>query len=112
MPDETRVWIAQCLCGPNQHAIAALAGEADSEETARELLLPQLRNAVAELLRSGINPWCAICGAEKPRWQHEIGRTRFRSMAEAAPELAAAEAGNAAASAMFGTHGPTKPCPS
>lgn len=109
MTDATRVWIAQCLCGPHRHAIAALAGEADSEEAADALLLPQLRRGLAELLQSGINPWCAICGAEAPGWIYEIGRTRFRSLAEAAPELARAAAGNAAANMLHGTHGPTKP---
>ena len=112
MADETRVWIAQCLCGPNRHAILANAGEADSEATARDALIPQLREAIGMLLQSTLNPWCAICGATRPSWRYEIGRTPFRTIAEAAPELAEMAAGNVVANALFGTHGPTKPCPS
>lgn len=107
MPDR-RVWIAQCLCGPNRHAIAALAGEAEDDVDAAAFLLPKLRAGVAELLQSSINPWCGICGAEQASWRYEVGRTGFRTLAEAAPHLAAAEAANRAVAALFGTHGPTQ----
>lgn len=106
---ERRVWIAQCLCGPNRHAIAAVAGEAEGAGAAWEALVPQLREAVADLLRSGINPWCAICGAEESGWRYEVGRTRHRSMEEAAAEIGEVALQNAIANALFGTHGPKRP---
>ena len=107
---DRRVWIAQCLCGPNRHAIAALAGDFGGEATARRSLLRKLRERIATLLlTSAINPWCAICGAEEPTWHYEVGRTAFRTMEEAAPMLAQTAAGNALAGALFGSHGPTKP---
>ena len=107
MPDP-RVWIAQCLCGPNRHAIAALAGEADSATEALDLLT-RLRAGIADLRQADLNPWCAICGSPEAAWLYQIDRTRFRTMKEAGPELARTAAGNAVANALFGTHGPTRP---
>jgi hypothetical protein len=106
---ETRVWIAQCLCGPNRHAILAVAGEAASEAAASDALLPQLRDAVASMVPGILNPWCGICGAEAKGWRYEVGRTPFRTLEEAGPELARLAAGNLAANALYGTHGPTRP---
>jgi hypothetical protein len=107
---ETRVWIAQCLCGPNRHAIAAVAGEARDEIDAAAYLLPRLDAGVDRLLRQqGVNPWCAICGAVRSAWCNELGRTRFRTMEEATPHLAETALGNAAASVLYGTHGPNRP---
>jgi hypothetical protein len=104
---ERRVWIAQCLCGPNRHAIAANADEFDSETEARKLLR-HLRNGVAELRRGGINPWCAICGSVEAAWRYELARTPFRTMEEAGPELAKLAAG-ALANLLLGSHGPDRP---
>lgn len=106
---ERRVWIAQCLCGPNRHAIAAAATEADSEPNAESVLLPQLRRHVATLLQSGINPWCGICGAEQPGWRYEVARTAFGTMEEAGPTLAGIAVSNALGAALYGTHAPTRP---
>ncbi len=104
---ERRLYIAQCLCGPNRHAIGAFAGEFDSE-TAAQALLPKLREAIAEL-RKSVNPWCAICGATEEAWRYEIGRAPYRTLQEAMPELARAVAANAVANAILGSHGPQRP---
>jgi hypothetical protein len=103
------VWLAQCLCGSNRHAIAALAGEFDDELHARMTLLTSLGEAVAAILEHGVNPWCAICGADAKGWRHEFARTRFATMEEAEPELAKSQASNALANILFGTHGPDRP---
>lgn len=101
MSDESCVWLAQCLC-PSRHCIAATAAEADSLGAATPDVLDPLRVAVAKLLRSGaINPWCGLCRAEAATWRYEIGRTRFRTMAEAAPELKAMEAEQAIVRAIM-----------
>ena len=104
---ERRVWIAQCLCGPNRHAICALAGEAD--EAAAPALLTRLREAVAALLRTTTNPWCGICGAEEAGWRYELDPTAFRTLEDAGPELGRTALANALSAAVFGMHGPTKP---
>jgi hypothetical protein len=89
------VWICQCLC-PDRHTIIAAADEADSEANAGAIRTT-LRRQVLELLRTGaINPWCAICGAHRATWRYELARTKFQTMAEAAPELARTEAENMA----------------
>ncbi len=105
---EPHVWIAQCLCGPNRHAILACAGECDGAAEA-QMLLAQLREEVAELRRSGLNPWCAICGSLEAHWRYQVDRTPFRTMEEAGPELVRAAAGNAVANVLCGTHGPHRP---
>jgi len=105
----TRVYIAQCLCGPNRHAIIALAGEFDDEAQAFTMLIPQLRTAVGELFDAGVNRWCGICGAVEPGWRYEVGRTRFRSMEEGRAEMEKTAAGNLLANALFGTHGSEPP---
>ncbi len=104
----TRVWIAQCLCGPNRHAILAVARECDDEADPRQLL-PVLRKEVANLRRFALNPWCAICGSLEENWRYEVGRTHWRTMKEAEPELAKAAAGNSGANLAYGTHGPDRP---
>jgi hypothetical protein len=87
----TRVWICQCLC-PSRHAIVATSGEADSEAAAEETVARPAREAVAIMLRSGaIDPWCGLCRAGSETWRYETRRSRFRTMAEAAPELRRSE---------------------
>jgi hypothetical protein len=81
---ERRVWIAQMLCGPNRHCIAALAGECDDEVEAGHQLGRPLWPRFEAL---GANPWCAICGALKVKWRIELGRTPFKTMAEAEKSL-------------------------
>lgn len=83
---ERHVWIAQCLCGPSRHAIAAKVGEFSSKKGASRGILLKLREEIARLLlKSEINPWCGICGAEEANWRYELGRTAWRTMEEAAP---------------------------
>jgi len=99
----TRVWIAQCLCGPERHCILASAGEADSVATATTGILDPLRQSITEFVQSGLfNPWCGLCHAEASGWQYELGRTAFRTMAEAAPTLRQSEAAQAVARQTFG----------
>jgi hypothetical protein len=98
----TRVWIAQCLC-PRRHAIIAAAGEAEDEATAAELVAKPLREQLDELLAEGIfNPWCGICRAPSETWRHELRRSRFASMEEAAPELWRLQLEQAVARAVLG----------
>lgn len=86
------VWICQCLC-PERHCLLAVAGEAGDEHEAALLLELPLRGQVRALIDEGsVNPWCRLCAAPPETWRYEIGRTRFRSMAEALPELQRAEA--------------------
>lgn len=100
---ETRVWIAQCLCGPARHCILATAGEADSVATATTGILDPLQQSITDWVRSGLfNPWCGLCHAEAAGWQYELGRTPFRTMEEAAPTLRQNEAEQAATRAALG----------
>lgn len=97
-----RVWIAQCLC-PGRHAILATAGEATSRSEAEKKILAPLRKTIQEALSAGaINPCCALCNSKADTWTYEAGRTRFRTMEEAAPALADHAIGNAIANAVFG----------
>lgn len=105
----SHVWIVQCLCGPNRHCITGLAGEFGSEDEAKLTLLTQLAKTVAVMLEEGVNPWCAICGADAKGWRHEVGRTRFATMKEAAPHLAKSQLENLLTNMVLGTHGPTPP---
>jgi len=100
---EPRVWIAQCLCGPKRHAIMAASGMATDESDALAVLGKPLREQIEEAVRAGVvNPWCGLCGAGKDAWQYEVGRTRWRTLVEAAPHLQQAEAANIAASLLLG----------
>ena len=94
------VYLVQCLC-PARHCITALAFEPDGDlkpETAEESLKALTELALA---RSAMNPWCAICRARSSTWVYECARTRFRTMAEARPELKRLEAEQAQARSMF-----------
>jgi hypothetical protein len=97
-----RVWIAQCLC-PSRHAIMANAGEVDNEQEAAAEIQQPLREAIEEGLKIGaMNPWCGLCHAPADSWHYEVGRTRFRSMAEALPSLQKNEIEQAITRAAFG----------
>jgi len=100
------VWIAQCLC-PARHAIAASYGEADGQLQAEREVRRALTFAIRMALHAGdINPWCGLCDAASDSWVFELARTRFRTMAEAKPEmerLAAEQAITRAAYAPKGT---------
>lgn len=98
-----RVWIAQCLC-PARHAIVAMSGEAE-DEVAAAAISQATREQVERMLNSGaINPWCGLCGAASETWRYELGRTRFTTMAEAAPDLRANEAEQAVTRAVLGRY--------
>jgi hypothetical protein len=102
IPIERRVWICQCLC-PRRHTILATSGEADSESAAAEAVERPLREIAANMMKSGeINPWCGLCRAPTATWRCELARTRFRSMAEAEPELKRVESDQIATGAAFG----------
>lgn len=102
---ETRVWIAQCLC-PQRHAIMASSGEAQDEQDAAPLG-ELLRTEIDKALQSRvINPWCGLCRAKSETWHYELGRTRFRTMAEAEPHLKKAEAEQLLARLLFGDDSP------
>lgn len=98
---EQRVWIAQCLC-PDRHCVMGAAGEAGDQATAEAEIMAPLREKIAELLaKDVINPWCSICHAGADTWRYE-GRTRFRTLEEALPELARSEAQQRATAALLG----------
>jgi hypothetical protein len=98
----TRVWIAQCLC-PSRHAILAASAEANGpREAEQNAMTPLKENIIAMLADRVINPWCAICHAKAETWRYDLGRTRFRTMEEAAPHLRQNEREQAVTRAVFG----------
>lgn len=104
MPDDCRVYIAQCLCGPNRHSI--LAGAREIDESGADGLLGDLRERIDTLIAGrGINHWCGICLSERANWRFEVTPTDYPSIEAAAADLAAAQAENIAASLIFGSHG-------
>jgi hypothetical protein len=102
------VWMAQCLC-PRRHAIAMVALEFESQAEAEAKLLPALRDKIAELLATGFNPWCGLCGAVQADWKHEVARTRFRTIDEALPEMQRLATEQALVALLYGDHGTTPP---
>lgn len=110
MMAERRVWIVQCLCGPNRHCITGLAGEAGDRLEAEETIEKQLKRYLRRMIGDGIfNPFCGICGAKEAAWHYELGRTRFTSMEEAAPELHKIQDANLLAALIFGGGDPERP---
>jgi hypothetical protein len=102
MTDETRVWIAQCLC-PQRHCICATAGVAESQSEAEAVILGELQEKLAGLIRDGIsNPWCGFCGATQAAWRYEVGRTEWRTLEAALPTLREMEAEQAVRAAVYG----------
>ena len=98
----TVVWITQCLC-PQRHCIVMSAGEAESRDVAEVKVAAPLHDQVAEPLATReLNPWCGLCGARAGTWTYELARTRWRTMAEAMPELKQLEAEQAVARAVLG----------
>lgn len=98
---ERRVWICQCLC-PSRHCILAMSGEADDEAAAERIKHALRRTVVESLQDGGINPWCALCGAQRATWRYELRRTAFATAEEAKPHLERLEAENLAVNAVFG----------
>lgn len=92
MAEESRVYLAQMLC-PLRHCLLAayrvFATAAESEQ-----LEGILRGEFDQAVKSGLlNPWCGLC---QSRMLHiEIGRTHFRTMAEAEGPLRDLEAAQA-----------------
>ena len=54
-----------------------------------------------KLARRELNPWCGLCRTRSDTWKFELARTRWRTMAEALPELNELEAENAVARALL-----------
>jgi len=107
--DAMTVWICQCLC-PDRHCVLAAAGEADTEADAVERVRTPLRRDIVGLLRTGIlNPWCALCNANRATWRYELRRTAFATMDEAAPYLKEVEAANLATNRAWGDLHKTRP---
>lgn len=103
------VWICQCLC-PDRHCILATAGEADTETEAAESVRTPLRRQIVGLLGSGaMNPWCALCGANRATWRYELRRTAFATLDEAVPALNELEARNLATNRIWGDLHRTRP---
>ena len=104
------VWICQCLC-PGRHCMMATVGEAESETEAEIAVRTPLRRKIVEALSAGIlNPWCAMCGANRATWKYEVSRTRFATMEDAIPHMFEAEAANMATNLLWGdTHKPERP---
>jgi hypothetical protein len=101
--DQSRVWIAQCLC-PQRHAILAAAGVAHDRADAELTVLGPLIGRVRKLCTDEIiNPWCGLCKAPEADWRYEVGRTRFTSMAEAETTLRGSEAAQSIVRRAFGS---------
>ncbi len=87
-----RVWLCECQC-PQRHTIVMAAGEADGLADAETRIMRPLRGQLASLLEQKIlNPWCKVCKAPAIKWHFELGETKFDTLEEATPILAAEEA--------------------
>lgn len=103
------VWICQCLC-PERHCILAAVGEAESEQEADETVrIPLRRKIVESLTARTLNPWCALCNANRATWRYELRRTKFATLAEATPDLVQLQLQNMATNAVWGDLHKTKP---
>lgn len=97
---ETRVYLAQCLC-PQRHCILAAASVATSPLAAQMSLAMTLRGTITKMLADGVlNPWCDLCEASSDTWTYEVGRTPYRTLAEAQPHLDASERAQRATNRM------------
>jgi hypothetical protein len=84
MSGNTRVYIAQLKC-PQKHCVLAISGEYESFDAAA-ILAYRLGRMMSELVgHKMLNHECGICKATD--LNVTIGRTPFRSMAEAEPHL-------------------------
>ena len=77
------VVIVQCLC-PNRHCIRALAGEGVRAAELSDRLTEAVR---VWLIQTGVAAGCPQCGAPVETWKNEVGVSRFKTVAESAPEL-------------------------
>jgi DNA-directed RNA polymerase subunit M/transcription elongation factor TFIIS len=84
------IHLVRCLC-PARHCLYALAYDAEVL-TDREAI-GQARAQWRAATESGqLDPWCGLCGSREIGY--ESGATRFRTLAEALPELRRIEAEN------------------
>jgi hypothetical protein len=91
--ESAQVWIAQCLC-PQRHCISATAGVAESQSDAEIVIIGELQEKLAGLIRDGVfSPWCGLCGATQASWRYEVGRTVWRTLEAALPKLGERDAG-------------------
>ena len=95
------VWIAQCLC-PDRHCILAAAGVAEGRAEAAAIERTLRDNVAGLLARRVLNPWCGLCRAPITSWAYELGRTRWRTMAEAKLALEEAERKQRLTAALLG----------
>jgi hypothetical protein len=96
------VWFCQCLC-PGRHAILATAGEAETEEEASRVVRAPLRRHVVGMIADGVlNPWRALCDANRATWRYELRRTPFATLDDAMPTLRAIERQNMYANVAWG----------
>lgn len=86
------IWITQWLC-PSRHCAIALAWD-DREQTAEDV-----EEKGEQVFRQGVNRWCGICGQ---RLHVEHGRTPFKTMEEAKPQLKRLERANLLARVIVG----------
>jgi hypothetical protein len=93
--NETKVIIAQCLCGPKRHFLfgATLQIDPSRREEAGAYLEHFVREKIASLLQEkSIDPRCGICRNPSDQWQYNVVDTRFKTIEEANGELRRHEA--------------------
>ena len=85
------IWIIQCLCGPNRHAIYAIAY--DAKEMPHDLAMADIQQSVnTQITKGQWNPWCGICGSRD--WTYEQRLTKYKTMEEAKTEMSKLELEN------------------
>jgi hypothetical protein len=82
MSANSKVRIVQLLCP--RHCIVGTAYESPDGEVIPEIT-ERLREAFAEFVQSGANPWCGLCSSRD--LQPEDQPTRWATMPEALPFL-------------------------
>lgn len=96
----TKYWLAQCLCGPNRHAI--LGGLSPDPDQSEHEVRADLQANVENFLTLGGNPRCGLCGSPRSAWQYEVRRTRpFADWETAVAFVKQAEADQLATRAVF-----------
>jgi hypothetical protein len=80
------VYIARLLC-PSRHEVLTTAGAYEDTMAAEAALTSALEETFLQAVHGGpLNPWCPFCHSD--RLKVEIERTAYRTMEEAAPDLA------------------------